>query len=338
MNFQQRVETIVQLGQKMREWSDNEDELLQKAFQYNPWFTIENTKMALEQWSNQLIFDQIETFARPYQPVSAFSIKTIAIIMAGNIPLVGLHDLLCVFISGHKALVKMSDDDNVLMKAVITTLHELNSDTKEYVLISEERLPKNFDAVIATGSNNTNRYFEYYFKNKPSLLRRNRNSVAVLTGKETPDDYIKLGADIFTYFGLGCRNVSKVYLPEGSNMIPFYDGIEPFNPIIHHHKYSNNYTYHKALFLMNLEKHLDNGFLLVKEDEQIASPLSVLFYEYYKSIDELSYKLERDKDQIQCVVSSIAHSNWIPLGQAQCPNLYDFADGVNTMKFIASLN
>ena len=265
--------------------------------------------------------------------------KKVAVIMAGNIPLVGLHDLLCVLLCGHKALVKLSDDDKVLMTWVIEKMLELDPAMKDRIEISTERLPKDFDAVIATGSNNTNRYFEYYFKAKPSLLRKSRTSVAILTGNETPGDFLKLGADIFTYFGLGCRNVSKLYVPAGYDVTPFYEGIESFYEHINHHKYANNYTYHKAILLMNLAPHLDNNFLLLKEEEKnIASPLGVMYYEQYSSMEELQQKLEAHKDEIQCVVSKQPiGDNSVPFGKAQEPGLADYADGMDTMRFLLAL-
>jgi hypothetical protein len=334
MNFQQRVTGLVQLGQFFSQVLEQKEyAVFVRAYQQNPWFTPLNISSSVKAWSETLTEPKLN------QWLSAYSIedkapKTVAIIMAGNIPMVGLHDLICVLLSGNKALAKLSDDDTVLMKWVMEELIRIEPGFAAQLEISEHRLPKDFDAVIATGSNNTNRYFEYYFKNKPSLLRANRNSVAILTGKETPEDFQKLGEDIFTYFGLGCRNVSKLFVPEGYDFIPFYEGIEPFNDIINHHKYANNYTYHKAIFLLNLDKHFDNNFLLVKQDESIASPLGVMFYSTYSNLDELHGQLAAKTDQIQCVVSKTSFPNAFPLGKAQHPELWDYADGVDTMAFL----
>jgi hypothetical protein len=337
MNFQQRVTALVQLGNFFSQVLEQKEyELFYKAHTLNPWFTPVNIRISVSAWAHSLTQPKLDQWLSAYtftekQP------KTVAIIMAGNIPLVGLHDLICVLVSGNKALVKLSEDDKTLMNWVIDTLIAIEPEFEKQITISEARLPKNFDAVIATGSNNTNRYFEYYFRDKPSLLRANRNSVAVLTGKETPEDFLKLGADIFTYFGLGCRNVSKLYVPEGYDFIPFYEGIEPLNDIVNHHKYANNYTYHKAIYLMNLDKHLDNNFLLVKEDDAIASPLGVMFYSTYKTLDEVQTILEQRANEVQCIVSKTIFPNALPLGKAQEPELWDYADGVDTLEFLTKV-
>jgi hypothetical protein len=334
MTFQQRKGAFVQLGEILGKWAINGHTKFTEAYIHNNWFTEENIRKALTAWSNQLTSHKLDQWTNDYS-FDDVTPKKVAIIMAGNIPLVGLHDLICVLLSGHKAIVKMSDDDAVLTKLVINELIGINPEFKESIMISEERLPKDFDAVIATGSNNTNRYFEYYFRNKPHLLRKNRNSVAVLTGNETPEDLQKLGDDIFAYFGLGCRNVSKLYVPMGYDFTLFFENIESHKDLIHHNKYANNYTYHKAIFLMNLTKHLDNGFLIVKSDEAIASPLSSIFYQEYDKMEDVNTLLENRKEEIQCVVGKL--NGYIPFGKAQSPELSDYADGVDTMAFCLSL-
>lgn len=336
MNFQHAIHILSQLGKFFKEES-TKDNVFTKAYQQNPWFTIEYTKKAIAAWGDQLNTEHLNKWLSVYQDMPQPAPKNVVVIMAGNIPLVGLHDLLSVLVCGHKAIVKLSSDDTVLMKWVIENIINIAPEWADKIEITDERLPKNFDAVIATGSNNTNRYFEYYFKNKPSLLRKARTSVAVLTGNETPEDLHKLGEDIFTYFGLGCRNVSKIYVPEGYDIAHFYEGIADFYEHINHNKYANNYTYHKAILLMNLTKHFDNNFLLLKEDTNIASPLGVMFYEQYTNLDELSKTLENNKDQIQCVVSKISLNNSVPLGKAQQPELTDYADGVDTVKFLLEI-
>lgn len=337
MNFQHAIHILSQLGKFFKEESTKDNPVFTKAYQQNPWFTIEYTKKAIAAWGDQLNTEHLNKWLSVYQDMPQPAPKNVVVIMAGNIPLVGLHDLLSVLVCGHKAIVKLSSDDTVLMKWVIENIINIAPEWADKIEITDERLPKNFDAVIATGSNNTNRYFEYYFKNKPSLLRKARTSVAVLTGNETPEDLHKLGEDIFTYFGLGCRNVSKIYVPEGYDIAHFYEGIADFYEHINHNKYANNYTYHKAILLMNLTKHFDNNFLLLKEDTNIASPLGVMFYEQYTNLDELSKTLENNKDQIQCVVSKISLNNSVPLGKAQQPELTDYADGVDTVKFLLEI-
>ncbi len=337
MNFQHAIHILSQLGTFFKEESTKENPVFTKAYQQNPWFTIEYTKKAIAAWGDQLNTEHLNKWLSVYQDMPQPAPKNVVVIMAGNIPLVGLHDLLSILVCGHKAIVKLSSDDTVLMKWVIENIINIAPEWADKIEITDERLPKNFDAVIATGSNNTNRYFEYYFKTKPSLLRKARTSVAVLTGNETPEDLHKLGEDIFTYFGLGCRNVSKIYVPEGYDIAHFYEGIADFYEHINHNKYANNYTYHKAILLMNLTKHFDNNFLLLKEDTNIASPLGVMFYEQYTNLDELSKTLENNKDQIQCVVSKISLNNSVPLGKAQQPELTDYADGVDTVKFLLEI-
>lgn len=339
MNFQQRKSALVQLGEILgQEAAINGHPEFHKAYIYNNWFTEPYVKKAVGAWADVLNEHKLDEWLGDYEMEKERTMKSVAIIMAGNIPMVGFHDLVCVLICGHKAIVKLSSDDQVLMRWVIAKLLEIAPDFADQIEISESKLPASFDAVIATGSNNTNRYFEYYFRNKPSLLRGNRHSVAILTGNETPEDLAKLGADIFTYFGLGCRSVSKLFVPEGYDFTTFFESIEPLSYHIDHHKYASNYTYHKAILLMNLAPHLDNNFLLVKEDESMSSPLSVLFYEYYKTTEDVNAKLSEHANEIQCVLSKTAlYPQIIPFGQSQQPDLWDYADGVDTIDFLQSL-
>ncbi len=332
MNFQQRVNAFIQFGLKLSEIA-NDEALLNQANARNNWFTIENMRTALQAWSDQLTEIKVKKWLEAYQ-LAEKTPQKVTIIMAGNIPLVGLHDLLCVLATGNIANVKCSSDDQVLMKRAIEELGKLGFES--FITISEDQIPKGFDKVIATGSNNTNRYFEYYFRNKPALLRKNRNSVAVLTGNETPEDYKKLGGDIFTYFGLGCRNVSKLFVPAGFDFTLFFESLEHYNILLDHHKYANNYTYHKAIFLMNMTKHLDNGFLLVKSDDRMASPLGALFYQEYDKLEDVQTLLKEKAEEVQCVVSKIQENGWLPLGKAQSPELWDYADGVDTIAFLCS--
>lgn len=337
MNFQQTIQIYTQLGAFFKHHATQDEPVFRQAYLHNNWFTDEYVKKAVFAWGNELNETKLNTWLTPYQTFTEPLPKRVAIIMAGNIPLVGLHDLLAVLACGHTAVVKLSSDDTHLMKWVINALITIAPQFESRIEVTEERLPKNFDAVIATGSNNTYRYFEHYFKGKPSLLRKSRTSLAVLTGNETPDDLVKLGEDIFTYFGLGCRNVSKIFVPQGYDLATFYEGIEGFAEHINHHKYANNYTYHKAILLMNLTKHLDNNFLLIKEDENLASPLGVLNYQFYNNLTEVTDFVAKHADEIQCVVSKQAMPNSVPLGKAQQPELADYADGVDTVKFLLAL-
>ncbi|MES2630062.1 MAG: acyl-CoA reductase [Bacteroidota bacterium] len=258
--------------------------------------------------------------------------KTVAIIMAGNIPLVGFHDLISVLATGHRALVKLSSDDEVLMKAVITLLGETDARLKELITIAEGPL-KNFDAVIATGSDNTSRYFEHYFGKYPHVIRKNRTSLAVLTGNETKEELELLGDDIFTYFGMGCRNVSHLLVPRGYNFHEFFEAMLVYGDMINHNKYVNNYEYHRAIFLLEQIPFLDNNFLMIREHDELFSPLSVIHYSFYDSAEDITNYILDHSNKIQCVTGN----GYLPLGKAQQPALWDYADGVDTPGFLAAL-
>jgi hypothetical protein len=307
--------------------------ITEKLSNQNGWFTEENVKLALTSWQKVLNEELLEIWLSKYQ-LSENS-KTIGLVLAGNIPMVGFHDVLSVLISGHKVLIKLSSQDNLLIPFLLKVLIKIEPNFKEKIIYRKDKL-QNFDAIIATGSNNTARYFEYYFRDKPHIIRKTRNSVAVLSGDENNEDLFNLGKDIFTYFGLGCRNVSKLFVPKGYDFTSFFEAIYPFNTVINHHKYANNYDYNKTVYLMNAIPLFDNNFLILKEDNSIASPLGVVFYEFYTEIDEVVQIIENQKDTIQCVVSSILEDS-IPFGQSQVPKLWDYADGVDTIKFLKCL-
>ncbi|ARS38811.1 acyl-CoA reductase [Sphingobacteriaceae bacterium GW460-11-11-14-LB5] len=301
----------------------------------NAWFTAENIKKSILSFAEQLNDVDLTVWFKSIR--FSTSPKKVGLILAGNIPLVGLHDVLSVLATGNIALIKLSSADDKLIKAVIAELIKIEpsfEDRIEYV----ERL-KDFDAVIATGSNNSSRYFDYYFSKVPNIIRKNRNSVAVLDGSESFEDIQNLGNDIFDYFGLGCRNVSKIYFPKGYHIANFYEGIESFQPIINHFKYNNNYDYNKSIYLVNAAKHFDNGFLLLKEDESLTSPLAVLFYEEYDNLQQVEDKLKDKLENIQCVISQLPlNLNTFGFGQSQHPKLWDYADNVNTVAFLNGLN
>jgi hypothetical protein len=300
----------------------------------NAWFTAENIKKSILSFAEMLNEADLTIWFKSVK--FSTSPKKVGLILAGNIPMVGLHDVLSVLATGNIALIKLSSADDKLIKAIITELIKIEpafEDKIQYV----ERL-KDFDAVIATGSNNSSRYFDYYFSKVPNIIRKNRNSVAVLDGSETFEDIQNLGADIFDYFGLGCRNVSKIYFPKGYDIANLYEGIESFQPIINHFKYNNNYDYNKSIYLVNAAKHFDNGFLLLKEDESLTSPLAVLFYEEYDNIQEVEDKLKVKSENIQCIITKSPLSvNTFGFGQSQHPKLWDYADNVNTIEFLNGL-
>ena len=311
------------------------NDLLSLSQSHNGWFTPEQVYFAVESWAKALREDNLNKWLSAYD-LSEVKPKTVGLILAGNIPLVGFHDFLSVLITGNKVLVKASSNDQHLIAFLADYLIRIEPKLSNYISFTDGKL-ENFDAIIATGSNNTARYFEFYFKDKPSIIRKNRNSVAVLNGNESHEDLVNLGEDIFRYFGLGCRNVSKLFVPKDYNFDAFFKAIYEYKDVIFYEKYSNNYDYNKAVFLMSNFKLLDNEFLTLKEDTSFASPISSVFYEYFEDIANLQKRLESESDQIQCVVSNNLIPNSISFGQTQQPKLWDYADNVDTLQFLISL-
>ncbi len=311
---------------------DGFEDLIQLSQSHNGWYTPEQVYFAIQSWAEALTEENLNTWLAAYD-LKSVAPKTVGLILAGNIPLVGFHDFLSVLISGHKVLVKTSSNDQHLLPFLANYLIAVVPELKDSITFIEGKL-ENFDAVIATGSNNTARYFEYYFKDKPSIIRKSRNSIAVLDGQETKEQLIALGDDIFRYFGLGCRNVSKLFVPKGYDFKAFFEAIFEYQDVIHYEKYANNYDYNKAVFLMSNFKLLDNGFLTIKEDMSHASPISSVFYEYYENLDEVQIRLIADQEIIQCVVSNELVKNSIPFGTTQKPKLWDYADNIDTIDFL----
>ena len=309
--------------------------LIQLSQSHNGWYTPENVCFAIQSWATALTEENLDKWLSNYH-FNESTPKNIGLILAGNIPLVGFHDFLSVLVSGHNVLVKTSSNDQFLLPFLAKYIIAIEPEFADKITFVEGKL-ENFDAVIATGSNNTARYFNYYFRDKPSIIRKNRNSVAVLNGKETKEQLEALGEDIFRYFGLGCRNVSKLFVPKGYSFNAFFEAIFKYQDIIHYEKYANNYDYNKAVFLMSNFKLLDNGFLTIKEDNSYTSPISSIFYEYYDSIEDLQIRLQSESEQIQCVVSNNLVENSINFGQTQKPNLWDYADNVDTISFLIAL-
>jgi hypothetical protein len=349
--MQNRINAFVKLGKFLSQFSQEEiakkddiefNELFFDGFKHqikiaeenNSWFTKENILFSIESWTTALTENNISNWLDNNSFNSES--KKVAIIMAGNIPLVGFHDFLSVLISGHSVLVKQSSNDKHLLPFLTKYLEYVEPTLKGNIEFTEERL-ENYDAVIATGSDNTARYFEYYFKDKPSIIRKNRNSVAILTGNETEIELEALSNDIFQYFGLGCRSVSKLFVPKGYNFDLFFKGMYNKYKIINNAKYANNYDYNKAVYLMSEFDLLENGFIMIKEDESYASPIATIFYEYYTDLDTLKSKVLNDSEKIQCVVSSNIFDNEISFGNTQNPQLWDYADGVNTLEFLAKV-
>ena len=352
MSQNNKKKSFIELGKFLGQFSQNEtaknpavlnndlffdafDDLIKLSQSHNGWYTPEQVYFAIASWSAALTEENFKAWFSRYH-FENVKPKTVGLILAGNIPLVGFHDFLSVIIAGHKVMVKTSSNDQHLLPFLAKYLIAVLPELEGHIEFVEGKL-ENFDAVIATGSNNTSRYFDYYFKDKPSIIRKSRNSVAILNGQESKTQMVALGEDVFRYFGLGCRNVSKIFVPKDYNFDLFFNGMFPYQDVILYEKYANNYDYNKAVFLMSNFKLLDNEFLIIKEDTSYASPISSIFYEFYDSIAALKIKLENDKDQIQCVVSNDLIDKSIPFGTTQQPALWDYADEVDTLKFLISI-
>ena len=342
MNLSERIESFSSLGKvlsdalagKHTKYTSQLTNLIETQHLKNPWFTPDNVIMAVKAIADVLTIENLTkwTDAYPALKMPCRQIR-VGIIMAGNIPLAGFHDFLSVLMTGNNLVAKTSQKDAELIVFLSEILCNINREFADKIKLSREIL-SDFDAVIATGSDNSSRYFEYYFGRYPNIIRKNRNSVAIIDGSETDAELQYLGTDIFSYFGLGCRNVSKIYLPEGydfTNMIRCWNS---FAGITNHNKYANNYDFNKAVFLVNKEKFMDTGYLLLKENNALSSPVAVLYYEFFKSPDIVNEQLENLKEKIQCKVGK----NLIPFGKTQSPQLWDYADGTDTIEFILKKN
>lgn len=341
MNIENQVLGLIKLSEYIKEFlakdsadyndHDNEFEsLLKRSEIENPWFTMENQKFALNEWTQLLTQENINNWIGNYS-VSKAS-KRVGLILAGNIPLVGLHDVISVVVSGHIPLIKLSSKDKRMVPFLLEKWNEFSGGTVPFEFV--ERL-ENFDAVIATGSNNTARYLEYYFKDHLSIIRKNRTSAAVLKGDETPEELQLLAEDIFRYFGLGCRNVTRIFIPEDFVIDRLFESFTGFQDIINHHKYANNYDYNRAVYLLNRDLFWDNNFVMLKEDDKLFSPLSVINFSRYSSLDQVKSFLAENEGDIQCIVAKEELGlDSIPFGEAQHPALDTYADNVDTMKFL----
>ncbi|UZO79694.1 acyl-CoA reductase [Aquimarina sp. ERC-38] len=312
------------------------DTIIKSTIHQNGWFTEENIRYALVQWGNLLTSENLRDWLVPYD-LQESELKTIGIVMAGNIPLVGFHDFLCVLITGNKVKAKQSSDDMQLLPLICNYLKKIQPAFDTRIELTKDRL-LGIDAVIATGSNNTARYFEYYFRDQPAIIRKNRNSIAILTGNETTEQLKALGEDIFRYYGLGCRSVSKLYVPEGYNFERFFTAIYDYHYLMDSAKYANNYDYNKAVYLMSNFKLLENGFLILKEDTSMSSSIASLFYEYYHDPEQLKRDLEKNQDSLQCIVSDIPAIPSVAFGETQQPSLNDYADGIDVINFLKKIN
>jgi hypothetical protein len=334
MILQKRIQLLDTLGKKLNQLDFSD--IIEKAKNKNPWFTSESIKLSLEAVINKFLNAKtLNDWLDHYAVSTEVQSKKIGLVLAGNIPMVGFHDILCTFVCGHVSLIKYSEKDDVLIPAILDLMFKIEPESEKY--FQKVNSLKDYQAVIATGSNNTSKYFYYYFKNVPHIIRKNRNGIAILDGTETTDDLKRLCKDIFYYFGLGCRNVSKIYVPENYDFHPLMSSFDEWENITHHHKYKNNLDYNQALYLLNLSPFLVHDTILLMESENIASRVGCLHYEYYRDIPSLKDKLAAKTDQIQCIVSKAKEGTFLQVigfGETQNPALSDYADGVDTIDFL----
>lgn len=328
-----RIKAFAALGNWMTNLDDYDLSFIKQLQHKNPWYTPENVIRQLSSIGRNLTIEQLNNWVKNYN--SSDSEKNVGLILAGNIPLVGFHDVLSTLIMGFNAKIKVSSDDAGLTQFVLSKLIFLAPDFEGKMELVEKLV--DFDLVIATGSNNSSRYFEYYFGKKPHIIRKSRNAVAVIHGHETKEELALLGNDIFDYFGLGCRSVSKIFIPMNFNINLLFEALEEHSGVNNNFKYNNNYDYNKSIYLINGEKHYDNGFLLLKKDRNIASPLAVVFYEEYSNLEDVLKQITNIREHIQCVVSSKTIQLDLPIvkfGESQSPKLDDYADNINTLEFL----
>lgn len=333
MNLKDRISLFSTLGEQIK--ADSKTffgDTISKAQILNPWFSKGNIDTAISSITIMLERENLISWLSNYS-IKEKEIKTILLIMAGNIPFVGFHDLLCILISGNKAIIKMSSKDNVLMKSIIDQIIFINPQMKDFIIISNEIVKCKFDATIATGSDNSSKYFDYYFNPDNSIIRKNRRSIAVIDGTETQKELELFADDIFLYFGLGCRSISKVFLPINYDLDKLFKAFFKYKDIIKHLKYANNYDYNKTIYLMNKQNLLDNGFVLLKEDSSLQSPISMLFYQYYNNREDLDRYIKLNASLFQCIVSK--HD--VPFGKSQFPRLNDYADNIDTLNFLLKI-
>ncbi|ASZ11994.1 acyl-CoA reductase [Chitinophaga pendula] len=331
MNSTEKIAALVRLGQYLTSDEPALQLVKERAEQANGWFTPAFMDKAIQSLTAGYLQEaSLTSWLESYQQVAGTGPKSVGIVAAGNIPMVGFHDWLCGFVSGHQVKLKLSSKDEVLMKHVLAKMEEWYPACEGQTVVQD--MLKDCDAYIATGSNNSARYFEYYFAKYPHIIRRNRTSVAILTGGETAAQLSALADDVMLYFGLGCRNVTKIYVPVGYDFVPLLEAFKRYDYLVDHHKYKNNYDYNLALLLLNNSYYMTNSSLLLHESSSLFSPISVLHYAFYEHADSLRQELRESQD-VQCLVGD----SLIPFGSAQHPTLADYADGIDTMRFLRAL-
>ena len=344
LSLNQRIQVLADLGERIQfelnhsPYNEAFENLLNKVNQRNPWFTKESVVQSLSVWANLLESNNLNHFISRYETVlfEKKNDKVVLLILAGNIPLVGLHDVICSFLSGSKSMIKVSSKDALLLSYLIEQIKTINSTASDYFEISETKA-QGFTHVIATGSNNSARYFDHYFSKFPNIIRKNRSSLAIITQETTDTELEYLANDVFQYFGLGCRNVTQLCVPHSFDFDRLKNAFNSYATIINHNKYANNYDYHKAIALMNGDPFIDFEFILLQNKSMLKSPLGVLHYNFYENVTEVDSYIQEHRANIQCVVSSQSTSfNEVNFGQTQQPKLWDFADQIDTLQFLLS--
>lgn len=331
MNVQERINLLVTLNKYMQDDDAEWTAVKNKAYLQNQWFIPQFIDLSVQNITNEFLQQNVlEKLVADYNISDPDTKKTIGIVMAGNIPLVGFHDFLCVFISGHRALIKLSSKDDILLPFLLRKMREWNDDAANHFAIADTL--KDCDAYIATGSNNSGKYFDYYFGKYPHIIRKNKTSVALLEGNESGEELDKLANDVALYFGLGCRNVTKLFVPEGYDFIPFLEALRKYDYFLEFHKYKNNYDYQLALLIMGNKFYMNNGTFLLAENASPFAPVSQINFSYYNSRKE-TISVLRNSTDIQCIVGH----QFIPFGNAQKPCITDFADGSDTLAFLENL-
>ena len=331
MNLEERITIMGKLGRYLMENNEELNNVKQKAYQKNKWFTEEFINYSVKNISENFLDEKnLKKWINHYHIDDNIQPQKIGVVMAGNIPLVGFHDFLSVFITGHHQVIKLSDKDDILPAHIIDKLKEWNVKVSSVIKTSETL--KDCDAYIATGSNNSARYFHHYFGKYPSVIRNNKTSVAVLSGDETEEQLNSLADDVYIYFGLGCRNVTKLFVPENYNFEMLLNAFKKYNYFSDITKYRNNYDYNLTLLILNNKYYMANETIILSENENIFSPVSVLHYSFYKNANDIFDQL-KNNENVQCIVGK----NHVPFGKAQEPDLFDYADGIDTIEFLLSL-
>ena len=332
MNLQNRIAILIKLGEYLEGNSPEWEAVKQNAFYKNPWFTDSFVEIAKDNivqhfLKPELLENWCTHYAIPNEPKE---VKNIGIVMAGNIPLVGFHDFLSVFISGHKQTIKLSSKDDVLLKHFFEKLMSWDDEIKDLIVMADQL--KQCDAYIATGNNQSAGYFETYFGKYPNIIRKNRTSVAVVDGSETEAELLALSNDVHLYFGLGCRNVSKIFVPKDYNFVPLLRAFDDFNALGNHHKFRNNYDYQLSICLINSIPYMTNECTILLESQLVHAPISVLYYEFYDA-NENPFDKMANENELQCIIGK----NHLPFGKSQVPGLFDYADDVDTIEFLKQL-